>query len=62
MAQLALGKQTTGVVVSANKTDLTIWRNWGGRRVVVVDKPVSDCTLTVNVDGSEVGVEIQSLG
>ncbi len=53
---------STGVVVSADKTDLTIGHSWGGARTVLVDRPVSDCRLDVCVDGSQVGVEIEQLG
>jgi hypothetical protein len=52
----------TGVIVSSDKTDLTIRRSWGGRRTVVIDRPVSNCKLDVCVDGSLVGVDIQALG
>ncbi len=59
---LALGDEATGVELSADQTTLSIWRNWGGRRVVVIDRPVDDCQLDVCVNGSQVGVEILQLG
>jgi hypothetical protein len=52
----------TGVIVSADSTNLVIRKSWGGARTVVIDQPVSNCRLDVCADGSEVGVEIQKLG
>ena len=59
---LELCAGSTGVVVSANKTDLKVRHSWGGARTVLIDTPVNDCRLDVCVDGSQVGVEIQRLG
>lgn len=60
---MGLEGKATGVVVNADKTTLNL-ECWGGGTQLVIgsERPVNGCTININCDGADVGVDIKQLG